>query len=141
MGLQDILKQVTAVLNETQELQASPVVFHADFVPETVKDNSYRLVAGPLQSNSMSRVDGAGKLCSEKNRLLSIFVAAQNPNLDQQVYEDLILLEELIETNLLKDPRTAPYFNALRHVETVPDPNNLFWVMELVFDFDYQRNF
>lgn len=139
--LQDLLSQVKAVLNETQELQPSPVVFDADDVPDTVRHGSYRLVAGPIQANVMSRADGMGTLCSEKTRLLFIYIAAKNLNNEQEVYEDLVRLEELIEQNLLKDPRTSPYFHTLQNVETAPDADNLFWVMEMVFEFEYQRNF
>lgn len=139
MGLQDILNQVKSVLNETRELQASPVVFNADHVPDTVRHKSYRLVAGPIQANAVSQ--GNAALCSEKKRLLFVYVAVRNRNDDQKAYEDLVRLEELIEKNLLTDPRTAAYLDMLQNVETVADAENLFWVMEMVFDFDYRRDF
>ncbi|MFQ5674126.1 MAG: hypothetical protein ACE5G9_13665 [Nitrospinales bacterium] len=139
MGLQDILNQVKSVLNETRELQASPVVFNADHVPDTVQHKSYRLVAGPIQSSAVSQ--GNGSLCSEKSRLLFVYVAVRNRNNEQKAHEELVRLEELIEKNLLTDPRTAVYLNTLQNVETDADAENLFWIMEMVFDFDYRRDF
>lgn len=140
-NLQTILDQVKAVLNKTDGLQPSTLVFNLDHVPDTVKHKSYRLVLGSIQANSMSRGNGADTLCSEKTRALSVFVAIKNANNEQKAYEDLLRLEERIEDNLLKDPGAAGWINMLRNVETAPDPDNLFWIMEMVFDFDYERNF
>lgn len=140
-GLQDILKQTKAALDDLKEVQQSPVVFNVDHVPDTVKHKSYRLAAGSIQSNAMSRADGAESLCSDKRRLLSVVIAARNQSHDRKIYDDLLRLEELIEKQLLHDTRTAGYFNALRDAHIAPDANNLFWIMELVFEFDYERTF
>ena len=140
-GLLETLDRVKAVLNETNRIQPSNIAFSPDRLPDTLRHGSYRLMAGAIQSNETGAVDGAGTLCSEKNRQLSILIAVKNNHNDQQIYEDLVELEELVESRLLKDARTASDINALQNVETSAEPGAAFWTMEMSFDFDYRREF